>query len=122
MLKTSNITTPKKYKELKYQESSVFQDKPKHFPITNSTTLSQLHDITWKQIEILQEEGDCRTKKILQCENAGYIAGFGAMIHRWAVCMQAAYGLGIVFIEESNYAYLGVYQDGYNQNLKNVII
>ena len=57
-------------------------------------TLAELHNKIWKQIEILQEEGDCEKKKILYCQNSRAVSGLGSMIHRYGVCMQIAFGLG----------------------------
>ncbi|XP_057292644.1 alpha-(1,6)-fucosyltransferase-like [Hydractinia symbiolongicarpus] len=78
----------------------------------NFKTLVNIHDKIWKQIEILQEQGECESKKILYCENIGNYAGMGSMVHRFGVCLQIAFGLGrIVFIKQKEYEHFGGFSD-----------
>ena len=81
--------------------------QPRILKGSGDVTLENLHNKIWKQIESLQEDGDCKEKKILHCENYHY-AGFGSMAMRYGMCMQVAFGLGRMFlIHQKEYAHFG---------------
>ena len=72
------------------------------------STLEDVHKVIFEQITSLQENGPCENKKILLCRNVEGFAGFGAMVSRFGVCMQVAYGLGrLFFISQPEYAHFG---------------
>ena len=79
-----------------------------YIDIRDEPTLEKIHNRIWKEIESLQEDGDCNKKKILHCENVFSIAGLGSMMMRYGVCLQVAFGLGrTFFIHQKEYAHFG---------------
>lgn len=95
------------FKEIKWEAdkpalSNVYDRKPEF------NSLQDVHNKIWRQIDSLQEEGDCEKKKILICENIDSYAGFGSMVMRYGACLQIAYALGrIYFIRQRHYAHFG---------------
>ena len=76
--------------------------------LSKQITLEDIHNKIWKQIQYLQEEGDCEQKKILHCENHQNYAGFGSMMMRYGACMQVAFALGrMFFIHQDQYKHFG---------------
>ena len=62
--------------------------------LSKQITLEDIHNKIWKQIQYLQEEGNCEEKKIMHCENRQNYAGFGSMMMRYGACMQVAFASG----------------------------